>query len=240
MASKSILNRRSLRPRSTPVSPLCAICGAIVLALFAVFPGTLSAGPSLSISQVVLGFEARYRNVRTLEANFTQTSYAWGRARVESGVVSFARGGKMRWVYEKPEEKIFVSNGKQLLFYVPAEKQLTISSARDAKDAQVPLEILLGQLQLSKVFSRVEFANQALETPRGDRVIRGYPRLLYRRDYRSVLIDLTPEFDIRRLVIFYPDNSTMQFAFSNIERNKPLPDSLFSFSPPPGANIIHQ
>ncbi|MGH9439014.1 MAG: LolA family protein, partial [Terriglobia bacterium] len=80
----------------------------------------------------------------------------------------------------------------------------------------------------------------ALEAPRGDLVIRGYPRFLYKKEYRSVLIDLTPTFDVRRLVVFYPDNSTMQFAFSHVERNKPVSDSLFVFSPPPGTQVIHQ
>ncbi|MGH9397317.1 MAG: LolA family protein [Terriglobia bacterium] len=216
-----------------------ALClGALALAGFR--PAVLAARPSLSVEEVVREFESHYSNVRTLQADFTQTSYAWGRTRVESGSVTMARGGRMRWVYKEPEEKIFVSNGKQLLFYVPAEKQLTISSTHDAEDAQVPLEILLSHLRLSKVFSRVEFANQALETPSGDRVIRGYPRFLYKKDYRSALIEITPTFDIRRLVVFYPDNSTMQFAFSNIERNKPVDDSLFVFSPPPGTEIIHQ
>jgi outer membrane lipoprotein carrier protein len=200
----------------------------------------LGARPSLPIGEYVRQFEARYSGVETLQADFTQTYYSWGRTRVESGFVSLARGGKMRWVYQKPEEKLFVSDGRQICFYVPGEKQVTISSARDAGEARVPLDLLLSRLRLSKVFSRVEFAGQALEADRGDDVIRGYPRLLYKRDYRSVLIELTPQFDVRRLVVFYPDNSTMQFAFTRIERNKTLDSSLFVFSPPPGTEVIHR
>lgn len=215
-------------------------CVIGVLLLSGRLSDLLVARASLSIGEYVHQFEARYSGVKTLQADFTQTYYALGRTRVESGSVILARGGKMRWVYQKPEEKFFVSNGKQLFFYVPGEKQVTISSMRDAGEARVPLDLLLSHLQLSKVFSRVEFAGQALEADRGDNVIRGYPRLLYKRDYRSVLIELTPQFDVRRLVVFYPDNSTMQFAFTKIERNKPLDSSLFVFSPPPGTEVIHQ
>ncbi|MGH9351746.1 MAG: LolA family protein [Terriglobia bacterium] len=213
---------------------------AVALALFSTLSGLLFAKSPTSIETYIRQFESHYADVRTLQADFTQTYYAWGRTRVESGSVCMARGGKMRWVYQKPEEKLFVSNGKNLLFYVPAEKQMTISSAGDSAEARVPLDLLVSHLQLSRVFSRVEFAPHALDADPGDRVIRGYPRLFYKRDYRSVVIELTPEFDIRRLVVFYPDNSTMQFAFSNMERNKPMDPALFAFSPPPGTQVVRQ
>ncbi|MGH9342581.1 MAG: LolA family protein [Terriglobia bacterium] len=213
---------------------------AIALVLSGALSGLLFAKSPTSINAYVHEFELHYAGVTTLQADFTQTSYAWGRTRVESGKVYMARGGKMRWVYQRPEEKLFVSNGKNLVLYVPAEKQMTVSSAGDAAEARAPLDLLVSHLQLSKVFSRVEFAPHALEADRGDRVIRGYPHLLYKRDYRSVVIELTPEFDIHRLVVFYPDNSTMQFEFSNVERNKPLDPSLFVLSPPPGTQVIQQ
>lgn len=210
----------------------------IFLALL--FPGWLLGEGHLSITQFVREFEASYRNVETLQADFTQTSFAWGRTREESGTVYLARGGRMHWTYNKPEEKIFFSNGKHLFLYVPAEKQLTISSMHNIEDARVPIELLVSHLQLSRAFSRIEFADQALKVDPGDRVLRGYPQARYKGDYRSVLIEVTPQFDIHRLVVFYPDNSTMQFAFTHLERNKTLSPSLFSFTPPPGTEIIHQ
>ncbi|MGH9469717.1 MAG: outer membrane lipoprotein carrier protein LolA, partial [Terriglobia bacterium] len=181
----------------------------------------LGAAEPDSIPNYVHKFEAAYRHVETLQADFTQTSFAWGRTRKESGTVFLARGGRMRWVYGDPEPKIFLADGKHLYLYVPAEKHLTISPMHNIEDARVPLGILVSHLQLSRAFSRVEFADQSLKAAPGDRVIRGYPRSRYKNDYRSVLIELTPNFNVRRLVVFYPDNSTMQFAFSHIERNKP-------------------
>lgn len=225
-----------LRHRAVDAAGVAAIALLLLCALSALL---FAKSPS-SIDAFVHEFEAHYAGVTTLQADFTQTSYAWGRTRVESGAVYMARGGKMRWVYQKPEKKLFVSNGKSLVLYVPAEKQMTVSSTSDAAEARAPLDILVSHMQLSKVFSRIEFAPQALEPDHGDRVIRGYPRLLYKRDYRSVVIELTPQFDVRRLVVFYPDNSTMQFEFSNVERNKPLDPSLFLLAPPPGTQVIQQ
>ncbi|MGH9448067.1 MAG: LolA family protein [Terriglobia bacterium] len=203
-------------------------------------PAALDGAPQTSIARYVREFEASYSQVRTLEADFAQKSFAWGRTRVESGTMYLARGGRMRWVYHQPEKKIFVTDGKHVMLYLPAEKQVRISSLREVEDAPVPLDLLLSHVQLSKFFSRIEFAPQALEARPGDRVIRGYPRGRLQRDIKSSLIELTPSFDIRKLVIFYPDNSTMQFTFSHIKRNQPLDLSLFVLVPPPGTEVIRQ
>jgi outer membrane lipoprotein carrier protein len=198
------------------------------------------AHPAVSVDKYVRQFEQSYRNVRTLQAHFIQTSFAWGRTRVESGTVYLARGGRMRWVYDQPKGKIFLTNGKHVLFYLPAERQLRISSVRDVENGPVPLDLLLSHLQLGRFFSKVEFRDQVLEKAPGDRVIRCDPKPKYGQLLRSCLIELTPAFDIRKLVVFYPDNSTMQFAFTQIQRNQPLNASLFSFIPPSGTEVIRQ
>ncbi|MGH9455019.1 MAG: LolA family protein [Terriglobia bacterium] len=194
----------------------------------------------IPIDEYVLQFERSCQGIRTLKADFTQSYFAWGRTRVESGTVYLEQGGKMRWEYQKPEQKLFLSTGKQLLLYIPGEKQLTVSPVSATDDVRVPLAVMLSRLDLKKVFSSVEFANQALHTDPGDRVLRGIPRSRFKGDYSSALIELTPAFDIRRLVVFYPDNSTMQFEFSNIHRNVAINTSLFDFTPPPGTEVIHQ
>ncbi|MGH9358374.1 MAG: LolA family protein [Candidatus Acidiferrales bacterium] len=214
---------------------------AVLFTATAIFPAPGSPnGASPAIENYVRRFEANYHGLRSLEADFSQSYFAWGNRRVESGKVYLAPSGKMRWVYDQPEPKVFVCDGKQIFLYVPAEKQVTISSLHDDPDARLPLDILVSHLPLSRVFSRVEFADQALKAEPGDRVIRGYPKARYSKDFRSCLIELTPHFDVRRLVVFYPDNTTMQFTFEHIERNKPMDPALFAFSPPPGVEIIHQ
>jgi len=193
-----------------------------------------------SLERYIRDFESSYHGVQTLRAQFTQTYLSGGRTRVESGTVYLARGSKMRWDYREPESKLFVSDGKVLSLYVPEEKQLTRSPIRESGDVRVPLSILLARLDLRKVFSKVEFAREVPEVDSGDRVLRAYPKPGYEEEYRSALIELTPALDIRRLVISYPDSSTMQFDFARIERNVSLEPSLFEFTPPPGTEVIQQ
>ncbi|MGH9432286.1 MAG: LolA family protein [Terriglobia bacterium] len=229
-----------MRRAAVGVAAGVALC---LLAYLAQVPPVASATirrSEIPLHEYVLRFERSYQGVKTLKADFLQSYFAWGRTRVESGTVYLAQGGRMRWEYQKPEPKLFLSTGKDLLLYVPGEKQLTVTPLKGAGDARVPLAVLLSRLNLNKVFSRIEFANQALHPDPGDRVLRGIPRSRYRSDYSSALIELTPTFDIRRLVVFYPDNSTMQFEFSGFRRNLTVSGSLFDFTPPPGTEVIHQ
>src|SRR5579863_8821654 len=73
------------------------------------------ANAAAPVEEYVSRLETSYRDVKTLRAEFVQTYLGGGRTRVESGTVYFARGGKMRWEYREPEEKLFLSDGKKLM-----------------------------------------------------------------------------------------------------------------------------
>ena len=199
--------------------------------------GRLSASAS-ALDQFVRSFQLHYTGVESLRAKFVQTYAAWGQTRVESGTVYLAQGGRMRWDYQNPTSKLFVSNGKQMVLYVPAEKQATLSPVQDSDEVRLPLSVLLSHLDLHKVFSRMEFAPQALNAAPGDRVLRGYPHRRFLNDYRSVLLEVTPQYDIRKIVVLYTDNTTMQFEFSDVRRNVPLDPTLFEFRPPAGTEVV--
>jgi outer membrane lipoprotein carrier protein len=224
----------SLLPRQRTWAYLASLGVGLALPLSGV------GGPDISLEQYVRAFESSYHGVNTLRADFTQSYTSGGRTRVESGTVRLAKGGRMRWDYCEPEAKVFVSDGKQLSLYIPAEKQVTRSGAKATEDFRTPLGVLLSRLSLRKVFSKVEFADQALHADAGNRVLRGYPRQEFEDEYREVLIELSPQMDIRRLVVLYADNSTMEFAFSNIRRNVDLQPSIFHLDLPSGVEVIQQ
>jgi len=199
--------------------------------------GASQASPSLD--EYLRQFELSYHAVRTVKAEFTQT-YRWGaKTRIESGIAYFARGGRMRWDYQAPNEKLFLSDGKELLLYVPAEKQLTRSRLKSSEDVRAPFRLLLSRLNLRKIFSRIEFADQAMPDAPEDHVLRAFPKA-GREGYEEVLIELTPAFDVRRIQVSYPDRSVMDFEFTGIQRGLALDPGLFRFIPPAGAEVIEQ
>lgn len=212
----------------------CALAAA--LGQTAVSERTTSSRPALD--ELIRQFESSYHDVRTLQAGFSQEYAAWGRTRVESGEVYLSRGGKMRWDYQKPEQKLFVSDGRNVMLFVPAEKQLTRTPLKASDDVRVPLELLVSHPNLRRAFSRIELADVAAGVSPVDRVLRAFPRRGQEQDYHDVLVEITPSFDIRRLLITYPDETTMQFTFDHISRNAKLSPSLFEFTPPPGVTVI--
>jgi outer membrane lipoprotein carrier protein len=194
-----------------------------------------------TLGDYVRQFEASYRGVRTLRATFTQEYSEWDRKRrVESGDVYLARGGKMRWEYQQPEQKLFVSDGKDVLLYVPSQKQLTRTPIKESGDVRVPFEILVSHLNLRRAFSKIEFADSVHPVEPGDRMLRAYPKQGYEEVYRDVVVELTPAFDIRRLAVSYPDGTSMEFTFDRISRNVPVQPSMFEFTPPEGTHVIQQ
>ena len=218
----------------------CVACTALALVPIILSASTPVPPASLPLNQFINKVQESYHEVRAIRADFTQTYDSGGGSRIESGTVVFARGGLMRWDYQKPEKKVFLSNKKEVLLYLPEENQLNRSSVKQNEDYRVPFRLLLSRVNLRKVFSKFEDANSAFPHPAEDRVIIAYPKHAKKLGYKRVEMEFDPQMDIRRLVIFYTNNSVMKFRFSHINRNPKLSASLFELTPPPGTQIINQ
>jgi outer membrane lipoprotein carrier protein len=212
----------------------------IAVLVFVVSFGSSFASERPPIELYVKQLEASYKGVNSLRADFTQ-SYRWGsRTRQESGTVYFGRGGRMRWEYREPEEKLFIADNKNVLMYIPAEKQLTRSTVKASEDVRVPFRLLLSRMDLHRVFGKIEFADGALAADPGDSILRAIPKHGDDSGIHEVLLDVSPGLDIRRLEVTFTDRSVMKFEFKDLKRNAPVSPGLFQFTPPPGTQIIDQ
>lgn len=216
----------------------CAMAAASAMAACARAADAASPA-SLPLDQFISRVEQSYHHVRAIRADFTQTYDSGGGSRVESGTVVFARGGRMRWDYREPQKKVFLSNSKEVLLYLPEENQLNRSPVKHSEDYRVPFRLLLSRLDLRKVFSRFEDAGNDFQHAPGDRVIIAYPKHGKKLGYKRVVMEFDPEMNIRRLVIVYTNNSIMKFQFNHIHRNPRLSGSLFELTAPPGTHIIN-
>lgn len=236
-----MLNETSCVRRLLWRASLCLmVAGAWIVPAMARAESSSTPSAPAATQVFVRQLESSYSGVRTLRAEFTQT-YTWGgRKRVESGTVYLVRGGAMRWEYRRPKEKLFLSDGKQLLLYIPEEKQLTRSWVKTSEDVRVPFSLLLSRLNLRKIFLRVDLVDQAPPSSPGLRVLRGFPKRGQEQDYSEVLFEVTPGWDVRRLAVTFVDQSTMEYVFDQVERNVSVHPSLFRFTPPPGTEVIDQ
>lgn len=202
-------------------------------------PRALAVGPAKTVNadEIVRGIEARYNHLASLEADFVQRySQGVGDARVESGRVAFLRPGRMRWDYTTPEPKTFVSDGKYVYLYVPTEKQVTRTPAKESLDWRAPWRFLLGRARLKQIFGRIELSPEEPRFP-ARYILRAYPRT-GETQFREVVLEVTGNYQLTRLLIRESGGIETEFFFLRWRENPPLAPSFFNFQPPPGVAVI--
>lgn len=178
-----------------------------------------------------------YNHVETLQVDFTELYHGAGINRAESGTLQLKKPGRMRWDYREPRPKLFISDGKTAWFYVPGEQQVRKAPMKKLDDLRSPLRYLLGKTKLDKEFDALSLAPDVRPMEAGDIVLRGVPKSMADR-VNQVLLEITPDSRIRRIVIEEGDGSTTEFQFSNEKANVALADAKFRFSPPPGVEMV--
>jgi outer membrane lipoprotein carrier protein len=201
--------------------------------LFAVLLTTLQAAPS----NLIDGLDRTFARMKDFSADFVQTEKdSLNRNRQQSGHLYLMKPRKMRWEYKTPEETYFISDGKMVYFYVPADKQVQQDQVRDTLDDRIPLMFLVGRENLRGEFTRFEIGGKAPAIS-GMTVVKMYPKR--KTDISEVLMEVdASNYQIRRLVLTHTDGSSMEFIFSNIQTNKGLKEALFDFKVPPGVKVL--
>jgi outer membrane lipoprotein carrier protein len=211
------------------------------LVLASIFTSALAYSPSAQPQELALiinGLQNKYSRMQGLEADFTQMYRgADGRSIKESGRLLLKRPGKARWNYSEPEKKLFVSDGKNIYFYVEGERQATQASIKESADPQIPFLFLLGRGNIRRDFSTIEIAPNERPSQPGHLVLRMVPKRSP-AEFRQLLAEVDPSsFEVKRLVIFERSGARMDFLLSNVRENFIAPDSEFQFAPPPGVTI---
>jgi outer membrane lipoprotein carrier protein len=205
--------------------------------IFAVLLCSISAPAQTDVRQVADAVDHRYNSLRSLEAQFTERYTGNGMERSESGRLSLKKPGKMRWEYQSPRAKLFVTDGKLAWFYVPGEKQARQARVKNLDDLRTPLRYLLGHTKLVKEFTGLSLAPDVKPLNPADTMLRGVPASMADR-ISQVLLEITPEHRIARIVIDELDGSTTEFQLTQEQDNPSLPDERFEFNPPAGIEIL--
>jgi outer membrane lipoprotein carrier protein len=223
--------------------------GCLVLVVIAL----TAAAPGRDAGSISHALESRYRHARTLKAIFLERySDGNGGTSSESGTVYFSRPGRMRWEYESPEQKLFLVDGTNAWFYIPADHTASRAKMKESSDWRTPLALLAGKADLSQLCRRIEIVasdpgaagglDEKSSTP-GNTLLRCIPRgtsdasdvaLPY------VILETDPQARLARLVIREPGHVETEFRFGNWEENIAIPEVKFHFQPPPGVAVVDQ
>jgi outer membrane lipoprotein carrier protein len=216
-------------------SPDHAIARFSALLLLLYF-GACAAAADSFLQQLTKRVDARYNHLTTLKANFQENYNGAGVTRNESGELWLQKPGKMRWQYEQPTPKLFIVDGKNAFFYVPAEHQARRMPAKKLDDFRSPIRYLLGHTKLQNEFEKLAISSAPAKQT-GNVVLEGIPKGMEGRVER-VLLEITPADQIGRIRIQELDGSATEFIFENIQENVALKAGLFRFTPPQGVEVI--
>jgi outer membrane lipoprotein carrier protein len=194
------------------------------------------------IRQLARAVDDHYNHLRSLQADFTEIYRGEGAERVESGTLRLKKPRKMRWEYRSPREKLFISDGQAVWFYLPAERQLRKTTLKKLDDLRSPLAFLLGKTKLENELRGLsKVVDQSPLSPQNT-LLRGVPQGVVSQSTvgqtNEVQLEITPSNQIVRIVLMEADGATTEFRFSGWKENLELSDSRFQFTPPPGVETV--
>ena len=221
--------QKSIKMRVRLHSYIAALCVTAIL-----LP---SAGLAADVKTVAAAIDTHYNHLHSLQAEFVETYRGSGMERTESGTLSLKKPGKMRWEYRSPRAKLFVSDGKDAWFYVPDDRQARKTSAKKLEDIRSPLAFLLGKTKLEKELQGLSLARDKEPLQPGNIVLRGVPQGLSDR-ISEILIEVTPEHQIARIVIQEADGASTDYRFGEMKEDAPMKDAEFQFKVPAGTETV--
>jgi outer membrane lipoprotein carrier protein len=202
-------------------------------------PASAQAKPArLELPTVVARVQSRYDQAKDFQARFTQTysRSVVGRVSVSSGQVHFKKPGRMRWDYDKPEARMFLSNGQFLWLYEPEEKQ---AFKQDLKTSQLPaaLAFLMGKGRIGDEFE-VTWSNDTRLGRPEDYRLSLRPKQP-QSTYKSIVFVVDAgDFSVRESVLTDQQGNVNHFAFSDLKMNAKVSDEVFRWSPPAGVRVV--
>lgn len=203
------------------------------------FPVSLQA-ETLPLDELVDKIQSSYEKAEDLKAHFIQETTIKSIRKVEreEGTVYFKKPRKMLWDYSKPKSKKLVINPRKAWLYIPEDNLVYVQDAKKILNSRMVIRFLTGVGRLKDDFF-VRYAqphesdsqgNYLLELkPRSAGTTAGIERLLLTvggNDYQIAACSLRDTY-----------GNLTRISFKNITINNRLPDSLFTFRPPPGTIV---
>jgi chaperone LolA len=177
-------------------------------------------------------FTEFFTDLQTLQADFDQQVLDGNRQLLQSsqGHMWIKRPGRFRWDYETPYRQQLVADGEHLWSYDEDLEQVTVQPASEVLTS-TPAVLLSGDKPLELLFSIEDTSTAA-----GEQQVTLVPK-----SDDSNVTRLHVHFSGKLLTRIDAEDSfgnTTQFSFTRLERNPELDESIFTFTPPAGADVV--
>lgn len=176
--------------------------------------------------------ESFLNNLQGLQAQFHQvlTDRSGREVDQASGTLAIRRPNRFRWDYQDPYEQVIVADGARVWLYDRDLEQVTVRKLDDTLSA-TPAMLLSGDGKLAENFTVTESSRQG---------VIEWVQMTPKRadtDFKSVRLGFEGT-TLRYMELGDKLGQTTQLEFTNVERNPLLDPSRFTFSVPPGADVI--
>jgi outer membrane lipoprotein carrier protein len=177
--------------------------------------------------------QRHYRDTNSFSAKFSEEIAVVGAPkRKRQGTVSFRKPGRMRWEFAAPEVQTIVSDGETLYSYDPDLNQVVETPLKQALKSSSATSFLLGIGNINRDF-KAAFANPATPTGLVDLILDakagGY----------KIEVGLDPKtYNLIALTLTDQLGDMTKIDFSDVHDNVELPDSIFAFKVPAGADVV--
>jgi outer membrane lipoprotein carrier protein len=233
------------------------ICMLVVLPLLVlVSTQAWSTEKRAAVQDVVSALEKGYSSLQDVQAGFVQKTVIAGVNREQKGSGELllkkpaSSAAMFRFNYLKPKQQI-VSNGKQVWFYIPENRQVMVSSVTDMFKGgnSIALNYLTGLGHVSRDFN-TSFAlepqdkngNYQLELrPKNPSPVLVKLQLTVSADAVEAFLrdgSVQDIFPVLASVIHDAGGNQTRIEYSRVRVNKGLADSRFNFKIPEGVEVI--
>ena len=234
----SLFRRAAKRP---PVACRLFFLSSLMLTPSVGLQAAPSEGPTtspLSAADALDQVQRFYNQAKDFQARFHQRYHykIYRRVKHSVGRVFFKKPGMMRWDYETPTQRLFVSDGETLWIYEPEEAQ---AFQRDLRRAQLPvsLRFLSGEGKLSDDFE--VSLGEPLEAHPGLRNLLLKPKPHARGDYQRLQLLVEPESgEVRVSILTDGVGNRNEVIFREVVVNQGLPEAGFRFKIPDGVRLV--
>ncbi len=198
----------------------------LVIVLFALSLPLQAAGNGLARMHAFL------QDVRSLKADFTQVVVDGNGKTVKqsTGTLVIRRPDRFRWDYAKPNQETIVADGRKLWLYDVDLQQVTVKPLSDTLAAS-PAVLLAGSNDVEKSFSVTDLGEQD-----GIAWVGLTPKVKD-TDFESVRLGFKGA-DVAAMELKDNLGNTTRISFEHVQRNPPVDEAAFQFTPPPGADVI--
>lgn len=183
--------------------------------------------------------QSQYQSIQSFSGHFVQTSHRTNSEtapKKAEGKVSYKRPGKMRWLYDAPEEQLLVTNGETMWLYDPLLENVTIQKLEKLADGTA-LSFLLGLGDLNADFKRRKISRSLLE--RLDGLIVELVPKKETANLAFIQLEVHPEnYNLRKIALLDQQGNYRTIALESMQYNLVLEDKLFEFEVTPDMEVI--